>query len=959
MGTRISVDRTASGALQSLFLATLFATINATAATVIEVAGEFGSPAFESSGIWDETNATFVPGTFFGRPGLVEFEVTPNSDASLRFRFSLEGPDGQFPGPGTYPVQRFPFQDAGFAGGNVTGFIGCNQGTGTVDVHEIEYSPDGTVARIAADLRYACTNTDLFTVAKVRINSTIPLEPPGPHAVVAAEQVTTPGATVTLDGSGSFADNAAIATYRWRQIEGERVEIRDPTASVATFDFPSDLGRFQQMLFELTVTDTLGRTDTARTSVITGATLTPDVVRVVERGNNFVWTEEFSGLGTAPVDPYEVEGGPTAGLFVDASGTLIEVSPPATRDLRAGGYTGAQRNGSISMLPGLWLRGCNYEPSDGTSYEAYFDILDLSLGSLGSVDRAGFDFFVRCSSVNRNTFEGIVRVGSFAPEQIEHPRALAGNDQLAFAGEPGFANGLSSRIPDNTQTAFSWTQVAGPTVTIEEPTSAITRVVPSAAIANSEVVALQLDISDDSGRQSSDVVEMTVVPTVAPRTSLYVDSDETTFIGGGETVYIRDGQDTSIQALVQVLSTGAQRDEVALLDENPSGWNVRVIGSVPDGLFVPGYRSATFSADPSDALPSLSLGRSGRGCSRASGEIHVIDLARDASLTLTSIAIDFSLTCDGEVGSLRGELRFNSTVPHSFEVLSVDAGDDQVVSEGSTVELVDSSASDIRTRWEQVSGPQLFLSDATSKQTTFVPPTIPAGESRRFAFRLINQRDDGAWGEDYTVVSVNDNGRATWDGIAFEKYIDIPQSYLVDGVEFGFRTVNDLGNLARVEFDVEQVDGIRIGDEAVVSTVFPVTEAVYRGVAAALRAEYFSETAIPADYALITKDVDGVWRRVGTTATGDGLFLENGVSRLHVTISPDGSSGNGNDLDSLDQSLTFRFAVVRLGDPPPPPAPGGGSSSGGGALGAGSILVLGVVWILTMRRRRRALRLDG
>ena len=71
------------------------------------------------------------------------------------------------------------------------------------------------------------------------------------------------GATVTLDGTGSRATRGSIASYRWRQISGPTVELTDADQRRATFTTPTGQTRDLAYSFLLTVTNTVGWSDSA------------------------------------------------------------------------------------------------------------------------------------------------------------------------------------------------------------------------------------------------------------------------------------------------------------------------------------------------------------------------------------------------------------------------------------------------------------------------------------------------------------------------------------------------------------------------------------------------------------------------------------------------------------------------------------------------------------------------
>lgn len=78
----------------------------------------------------------------------------------------------------------------------------------------------------------------------------------GPAVVIAPLDPVVPGATLALDGSGSIAiAGAQIVAYRWQQLEGPAVSIRNDSAAVAGVTLAS-AGTY---VFQLSVTDQAGR----------------------------------------------------------------------------------------------------------------------------------------------------------------------------------------------------------------------------------------------------------------------------------------------------------------------------------------------------------------------------------------------------------------------------------------------------------------------------------------------------------------------------------------------------------------------------------------------------------------------------------------------------------------------------------------------------------------------------
>jgi hypothetical protein len=81
-----------------------------------------------------------------------------------------------------------------------------------------------------------------------------------PSANAGADQIVSSYTNVTLDGSGSSDPNGTIASYRWVQIKGPRVEILNANTSIASFVAPDPGTLGASLVFRLQVTDHFGLT---------------------------------------------------------------------------------------------------------------------------------------------------------------------------------------------------------------------------------------------------------------------------------------------------------------------------------------------------------------------------------------------------------------------------------------------------------------------------------------------------------------------------------------------------------------------------------------------------------------------------------------------------------------------------------------------------------------------------
>jgi PKD repeat protein len=126
-----------------------------------------------------------------------------------------------------------------------------------------------------ASLTFNLTVTDmggLQDTSSCIVNISWQNEPP--TAVVAEEYLeVNPGATVTLDGSGSIDADDGIVSYHWTQMDGDPVTLSDPTSEVTTFTSPETDQNGSNLTFKLTVADSGGLQSSADCSVYVAPTI--------------------------------------------------------------------------------------------------------------------------------------------------------------------------------------------------------------------------------------------------------------------------------------------------------------------------------------------------------------------------------------------------------------------------------------------------------------------------------------------------------------------------------------------------------------------------------------------------------------------------------------------------------------------------------------------------------------
>jgi hypothetical protein len=114
---------------------------------------------------------------------------------------------------------------------------------------------------------------------------------------------------------------------------------------------------------------------------------------------------------------------------------------------------------------------------------------------------------------------------------------------------------------------------------------------------------------------------------------------------------------------------------------------------------------------------------------------------------------------DGAIGSDTMKVTVNDDpTPPANQPPTADAGANQIVDEGTTVNLIglgtDSDGTIISYNWQQDSGSSVTILDADTANASFTAPEVTASED--LVFLLTVTDDDGATGSDLVTITVND-----------------------------------------------------------------------------------------------------------------------------------------------------------------------------------------------------------
>lgn len=292
-----------------------------------------------------------------------------------------------------------------------------------------------------------------------------------PTAVGGPDRTVLPGTRVTLDGTGSTDPDGAVADLSWRQISGPTVSLTEIEPGRVQFvAIDGDIAG-SALVFELTVTDDGGLTQTDRVTVNVTAT-----------GNRPPVADAGPDRTVSPGETVTLDG--TNSSDIDGGDWVV-------------GYSWTQVSGVTVTLSGVATATPTFRaPAAGGGDNALtFELTVADRGGLEGSDRV---------TVN------VVGDGGMAPI------AEAGRVQTVNAGETVILDGSLSSDPDGQVVGYIWEQIDGPPVTLADANTAEARFTAPTPADDHAALTFRLTVTDDSGLRATDTAVVNVTATAVP-----------------------------------------------------------------------------------------------------------------------------------------------------------------------------------------------------------------------------------------------------------------------------------------------------------------------------------------------------------------------------------------------------------------------------------------------------------
>jgi chitinase len=342
-------------------------------------------------------------------------------------------------------------------------------------------------ALVAQTLVFELTVGDGFSTANDQVTVTVPANI-APVANAGADQNTSGGASVTLDGSGSSDAESDPITYSWTQSAGPAVTLSAATSASPSFTAPAKTNAIQTLTFDLVVNDGAASSAVDQVSVSVAANVGP----------------------TANAGPDQTVAGLSSVSLTGAAST------DGDNDTLT--YAWVQVSGPAVALSGASTTSPTFTaPAKTANAQTLVFELTVSDGLLAGIDTV---------------------LVSVAPNMA--PLANAGADQSVAGQSSVTLDGSGSTDPDGDTLTYSWTQTAGPVVTLSDASAVSPVFTAPRGQASATTLTFTLSVSDGVV-STTDTIDVVIAPNNPPVANAGADLGP---IDSGQTVTLNGSAST-------------------------------------------------------------------------------------------------------------------------------------------------------------------------------------------------------------------------------------------------------------------------------------------------------------------------------------------------------------------------------------------------------------------------------
>jgi len=509
------------------------------------------------------------------------------------------------------------------------------------------------------------------------------------------------GDGITLSLGNDENDNG-IAGYAWEQTSGLPIELDTPRSPLATFIAPDVGDSVETLVFDLTVTDDDGQTDTESLEISIYGTNQPPVA-------------------SAGADQRVQED---TTVLLNAAGSIDS-------DFGIKSYQWAQTNGPSVTLSSTNVVNPSFTapvvPVEGATLT--FEVTVTDQGDLQATDT----------------------VDILVYKDNSPPIADAGDDFFSASSVLVQLNGSNSIDPDGGIISYAWDQTAGPPVTLEGADTARPRFLTPAAGVSGEELIFEITVEDTGSPklENKDTVSVTVFGEKIPPFAV---TDSSLRIMQGETARLLAfnsfDSDRRSEVTIENNLLNSEAETAGLINisqaTNDAAYDIHIIDNQFGVLSENGLALYLYNWPPGTVDPDIRLAGNWWG-STADEDIKQLIYDGADDFTLPEIDVEPAAMAPDGVGSSMAYPPMANAGPNTSTPTDV-----EVTLDGSGTYDPENIAT---YAWTQLDGPVVQLKNPSSINASFIAP-LGGNEGQTLTFQLRVSIEGAFYNTDETVVNV-------------------------------------------------------------------------------------------------------------------------------------------------------------------------------------------------------------
>ncbi|MFV2060322.1 MAG: hypothetical protein ACC653_06520 [Gammaproteobacteria bacterium] len=427
----------------------------------------------------------------------------------------------------------------------------CTKVSGRFDVLEVSYDAQGLLLSLAVDFVQICGNNNTTLLGSIRHNTpSLALITTTPIAIAGADQHVVEDNIVDLNlvpiefkgnlvklnaGNSSPGDGANITSYFWKQLSGTTITLSNATSATPSFVLQNIKLGGDELVLELTVTNSNGIVDTDQITIFVASKSDPqtsfffesDPKDIIGKGNSLFVDVDDAIFTVENTDQYHAHINIDNGLNWFTNFGAVSSS----NGLLPGSYEPVKRHPvALAADPGLYIHD---SVGKCVNLTGNFKINQIKRNTTNILNNLYIEFLQECDQLNTINPPALRGYIKFNYIDTSVPVANAGTSTTVTEATLVTLDASKSSDVDGSIDAYKWKQVSGAPVTLSDNLiSNPSFIAPDFAISSNEDLVFQVLVTDNLNFKARSTVNIKIIAKVT-EPPVRASSLDGSGIGGG------------------------------------------------------------------------------------------------------------------------------------------------------------------------------------------------------------------------------------------------------------------------------------------------------------------------------------------------------------------------------------------------------------------------------------------